>query len=98
TCGVSGSVSLDSTEPVTMTLPACEDSFVVPTNRSVLPIASNESATAVGASETPLIVRLTVAVSCAPAPSCIVYVNESDAVWPVDSPWNADSGLYEYEP
>ena len=40
----------------------------------------------------------TVAVSCAPAPSCIVYVNESDAVWPVDRPWNAASGLYVYEP
>ena len=66
----------------------------MPTNRPVLPIASNESATAVGASEMPLIVRFTVAVSCAPAPSCIVYVNESDAVWPVDRPWNAASGLY----
>ena len=68
---MSGSVSLLRTEPV-ISLPACVPGRVVPTNRPVLPIASNESATAVGASEMPLIVMLTVAVSCAPAPSSIV--------------------------
>ena len=61
-CGVSGSVSLDSTEPV-ISLPAWLAGRVVPTKRPVLPIASKLSATAVGASEMPLIVRVTVAVS-----------------------------------
>ena len=90
-CGVSGSVSLASSEPV-VSLPASDAGRVVPTNRPVLPIASNESSTAVGASDTPSIVIVTVAVDCAPEPSAIVYVNESLAAWPVDRPWNADSG------
>ena len=81
-----------------VSLPAWVAGRVVPTNRPVLPIALNVSATATGASDTPLMVRFTVAVDCAPAASAIVYVNESFAVWPVDRPWNADSGLYVYEP
>src|SRR3954469_13614465 len=96
-CGGSGSVSLARPEPV-ICLPARVAGRDVPTKRPVLPIASNESATAVGASEMPLTVLFTVAGSWAQGRSCIAYVTESNGVWPVDSPWNAASGLYEYEP
>jgi len=96
-CGVSGSVSFVRTEPV-ISLPASPAGLVVPTNRLVLPIASNESATAVGASETPLTVRLTVAVDCALAASRIVYWNESVSDSPVDNAWNAAGGVYVYDP
>ena len=64
-CGVSGSVSLESTEPV-ISLPACDAGRVVPTNRPVLPIASNESATAVGASATAVTAIARVAAGPAP--------------------------------
>ena len=90
--GESGSVSLARTEPV-ITLPASVAGFVVPTNRPVLPMASKLSATAVGASETPLTVRLTVAMDWAPAPSAIVYWNESVSDCPVERAWKAAGGV-----
>ena len=89
--GVSGSVSLARTEPV-ISLPACVAGRVVPTKRPVLPIASKQSATAAGASEIPLIVRVTVAVSCAFAASRIVYVNESLADCPSTNPGTRSTG------
>jgi hypothetical protein len=70
-CGVSGSVSLVSSDPV-ISLAGSAAGRAVPTYRLVLPIASNVSATATGASETPVIVIVTVAVEVAPAASRIV--------------------------
>ena len=68
--GLSGSASLSSTEPLA-TRPAWPAGRLRPENSAVPPTTAALSAWATGASDTPVMVTVTVAVACTPAPSAM---------------------------